>query len=133
MKWEIVKVHGNEKKRYGHSVPHASVGFGRISINTAACDLIENNHQYQYAELLKGRQRNKLCIGIRFLTEEEKTPYAIPLRRRLRNGLPTGGVNIHGKQVLEELFGPAASASKSTVYNVAKDDGNDNILIIFAE
>ena len=133
MKWEVVKVQSNERTRVGRSVPYVSVGFGRIALNTAACALIDNYEQYQYAELLKGRQRNKLCIGVRFLREEEKTPHALRLRRRLREGVPAGGFDIHGNQIMEELFCPAASASKSTRYNVAKDDDSDNILIIFAE
>ncbi len=133
MKWEVVKVQSRERNLRSGSAPYASVGFGRIALNITACSLIENYEQYKYAELLKGRQRSKLCIGVRFLLEDERTPNSLPLRRRMRNGIPTGGFDIHGKQITEELFGPAASASKSTRYNVAKDDENGNILIIFAE
>ena len=133
MKWEVVKVSNTERPRGRQSAPYASVGFSRISLNTAACALIDNHFQYKYAELLKGRQKNKLCIGVRFLREEEKTPNAIPFKMRLRNGAPSGGYSINGKKIAEELFGPAASASKVIKYSVAKDEEESNILIIFAE
>jgi len=133
MKWEVVKVQDDVHPRSGRVIPYASVGFGRISLNTAACSLIDNYGQYQYVELLKGRQKNKLCIGVRFLKENERTQNALPVRRRMREGAPTGGVDINGKKIVETLFGPAASASKSTKYNVAKDNDEENVLIIFAE
>ena len=133
MKQEVVKVQTNERHRGRGSAPYANVGYGRLSLSTMACSLIKDYEQYQYAELLKGRQNNKLCIGVRFLREEEKTPNALSIRRRMRNGIPNGGFDLNSKKILEELFGPTASASKFTRYNVAKDDENDNILIIFAE
>ena len=133
MKWEVVKLQDTTMNSGRRSIAYASIGFGRISLNTAACELIPGYQNYSFAELLKGRQKNKLCVGVRFLTEEEKTPNAIPFRRRMKDGVPHGGIDIHGKRIMEELFGPAASASKSTKYNVAKDDDCDNILIIFAE
>ena len=133
MKWEVVKIQANEKSASRRSEAYASIGFGRISINTSACSLIGDYDEYKYAEFLRGRQNNKLCIGVRFLREDERTPFAMPLRRRLRNGIPTGGVDIHGKKVLEDLFGPVASASKTTRFSVVKDNDSENIIIIFAE
>ena len=57
MIWKTVKI-TNDKK--GKTTPYASVGFGRITLNTAACELIENYEDYQYAELLTGYENNKL-------------------------------------------------------------------------
>ena len=136
MDWEVVKVRDslrNSARIASRSIPYASVGFGRIALNTAACELIDNYEQCKFVELLRGRHKNKACVGVRFLSPLETSPDAMPVRRRTRNGEPTGGVDIHGKRIMEELFGPAASASKSTRYSVEKDNRNDNVLIIFAE
>ena len=136
MDWEVVKVRDslrNAPRIASRSVAYASVGFGRLALNTAACELIDNYEQCKFVELLRGRHKNKACVGVRFLSPLETSPDAMPIRRRTRNGVPTGGVDIHGKRIMEELFGPAASASKSTRYSVEKDNRNDNVLIIFAE
>lgn len=136
MDWEVVKVRDslrNAGRAGGRTTPYASIGFGRIALNTAACELIDNYEQCKFVELLRGRHKNKACVGVRFLSPLETSVDAMPIRRRVHKGVPTGGVDIHGKRIMEELFGPAASASKSTRYSVEKDNRNDNILIIFAE
>ena len=135
MDWEVVKIHSTNSygKMSSRGIPSASIGFGRISLNTAACELISHFELCKEVELLKGRHKNKACVGIRFLSPLEVSKDALPIRRRKREGVPTGGIDIHGKRIMEELFGPAASASKSTKYSVEKDDRNDNILIIYAE
>ena len=133
MDWEVVKIKKTERRVNSRSMPYASIGFGRIALNTAACELIDNFQVSKEIELLRGRHKNKVCVGVRFLTPLETSKDSLPIRRRIRNGVPSGGVDIHGKRVLEDLFGPAASASKSTKYSVEKDERNDNILIIYAE
>ena len=136
MDWEVVKVRGslrNAGRGNGRDIPYASVGFGRLSLNLVACEMIDAFDQCKYVELLRGRHKNKACVGVRFLLPLETSPDMLPIRRRIHNGVPGGGVDIHGKRIMEELFGPAASATKTTRYSVEKDNRNDNILIIFAE
>ena len=128
MFWETVKIK-NEAK--GRTVPYASVGFGRISISVAACELIKEYTQYSFAELLKGKINNKPCIGVRLLHEKERTENSLPIKRRQVSGKFIGGFEIASKLTLEELFGPSASASKATRYNAIKDPDSDNILIVF--
>lgn len=135
MDWEVVKVRGvrSAGRGNGRGTPYASVGFGRLSLNTVACEMIDTFEQCKYVELLRGRHKNKACVGVRFLSPLETSPDMLPIRRRMHNGVAAGGVDIHGKRIMEELFGPAASATKTTRYSVEKDNRNDNILIIFAE
>ncbi len=128
MNWETVTIK-NESK--GRTVPYASVGFGRLSLSVAASELIKDYDKYDFAELLKGKINSKSCVGIRLLYKEERTDNSLPLKRRKSGGKIVGGFDIANKPTLEELFGPTASASKATRYNVKKDPDNENILIVF--
>ena len=136
MDWEVVKVRGslrNTGRWDSRATPYASIGFGRLSLNTAACELIDNYEQCKYVELLRGRHKNKACVGVRFMSPLETSVDSLPIRRRMHKGIATGGIDIHGKRIMEELFGPAASASKTTRYSVERDSRDSNILIVFAE
>ncbi len=128
MGWDIVKIPIASK---GRTSPYASVGFGRLSLSVAACELIENYEQYKYVQLLKSRINNQLCIGVRFL--KEAVPDSIKITRKKSNGKPVGGIDIACSTVLEGLFGLAATAKKSTRYDVKKDDSFKNFLVVFAE
>ena len=129
MNWEVVKIPEN---RRGRTTPYASVGFGRLSLSAAACELIENHETIKHVELLKGKINNKLCIGVRLLREPTANSLAVS-RKKDANGNYVTGMDISNKRTIEELFGPAGSAQKTTRYNVRKDEDADNILIISAE
>jgi len=128
MDWKLVKTASNSK---GGSSPYASVGFGRISLNVAASSLIEDYQKYSYVEFLKAYFNGKLYIGMRFLLENEKTEYSYPIKYKTANGKKTGGVEITGKKIMAELFGPNAAENKVTRYNVKPDDTDHRILMIF--
>ena len=129
MNWEVVKIPENKR---GRTTPYASVGFGRLSLSAAACELIENHKEIKHAELLTGKVKNNLCIGVRLLTEPTANSLAVS-RKKDSNGKFVTGMDICNKATIEKLFGPAGSANKITRFNVRKDDDSDNILIITAE
>ena len=130
MNWEVVTIR-NEAK--GRTSPYASVGFGRLGLSVGACKLIDDYQSYSYAEFLRGKKDGKLCIGVRFLKASERTDNALPLKQKAMKGQRVGGFEIASKGTLEDLFGPAASAKKSTRYNVTLDADDPNVLIIFAK
>ena len=131
MIWETVKIENSKK---GRTMPYASVGFGRISLNAAACELLGNYEQFSFVELLKGRNAGKLCIGLRFLKKEERTSNSIPIsRRKQKNGKYIVGMDIACKGTIENLFGINGTANKSSRYEVKIDDTFSNILMIIGE
>lgn len=131
MIWETVKIK-NERK--GRTMPYASVGFGRLSLSCAACELINNFENFPYVELLKAVVNNETLIGVRFVSENNKTTNSLPVKRRkLKNGTTVGGVDICNKGTMSELFGLAGTQNKATRYGVKKDPDEDNILIIYGE
>ena len=129
MNWEVVKPPEN---RRGKNLPYASVGFGRLSLSAAACELIEDHRSITHVELLRGKLNNNLCIGIRLLNEPTEHSLSVS-RKKDSNGKFVTGMDITNKHVIESLFGPAGSAKKATRYNVKKDPDAKNILIISAE
>ena len=131
MNWETVKIKNDRK---GRTMPYASVGFGRLSLSTAACDLIENFEMYPYVELLKAVSNNETLIGVRFVKESNKTTNSLPVKRRkLKDGTVIGGIDICNKGTMDELFGLSGTQNKATRYGVRKDPDEDNILIIYGE
>lgn len=131
MIWETVKIK-NEKK--GRTMPYASVGFGRLSLSCAACELIDSFTSFSYVELLKAISNNETLIGVRFLKEDDKTTNSLPIKRRkLKNGTTVGGIDICNKGTIGDLFGLAGTQNKATRYGVKKDPDEDNILVIFGE
>ena len=129
MPWEVVKIPTSSK---GRTSPYASVGFGRLSLSAAACELVDNYEEYTYVQLLKNRINNRLCIGVLFLKEASSDSIKIS-RKKMANGKFVGGIDISNSKVLESLFGLAATAKKATRYEVKKDDAYDNFAVIFAE
>lgn len=129
MGWEVVKIPTSSR---GRTSPYASVGFGRLSLSAAACELIENYGDFTHVRLLKNRVNNRLCIGVQFLKESVTDSIKIS-RKKMSNGKLVGGVDISNKKVLENLFGLAATAKQATRYDVKKDDSFENFLVIFAE
>jgi len=127
MNWETVKIEGGNK---GRSTPYVSVGFGRVSLSAAACELLDDYNQYKYVEFLKAQDNGKVCIGLKFLREYTSNSTIIK-RRKQKDGKLVGGMDIPNKRTVEELFGPTGSANKATRFNVKKYE--DNILGIFAE
>ena len=129
MAWEIVKIPTSSRSR---TSPYASVGFGKLSLSAAACELIDNYEEYNYVQLRKDRVNNRLCIGVEFL--EEASPNSIKIsRKKMKNGKYVGGIDISNSKVLESLFGLAATAKKVTRYDVKKDDSYKSFVVIFAE
>ncbi|MDE7163516.1 MAG: hypothetical protein K2O44_05510 [Clostridia bacterium] len=128
MEWSVVKITSDKR---GRNTPFASIGFGKIALSAAACELIANYEQYPYVELLRGKKNNKLCIGVRFLTNT--TQDSIKVKRKVVDGKTITGLTIENKSIIEELFGITGTARKTTRYNVEKDNIADNILIIYSE
>lgn len=119
MNWETVKIENKNCR----SIPYATVGFGRVALNVAACELLGDYGQYNFVEFLKARDNGKTCIGIKFL--KEHTPNSIAIgRRRMKDGKLIGGMDISNKGVVESLFGVLATANKSTRYEVKKYEEN---------
>ena len=129
MPWEVVKIPTSSK---GRTSPYASVGFGRLSLSAAACELVDNYEEYTHVQLLKNRINNRLCIGVLFLKEVSSDSIKIS-RKKMANGKFVGGIEISNSKVLESLFGLAATAKKATRYEVKKDDAYNNFVVIFAE
>ena len=129
MSWEVVKIPTGSK---GRTSPYASVGFGRLSLSAAACELVDNYEACTHVQLLKNRINNRLCIGVLFLKEASSDSLKIS-RKKMKNGKLVGGIDISNSKVLESLFGLAATAKKVTRYEVKKDDAYKNFVVIFAE
>ncbi|HIX08886.1 MAG TPA: hypothetical protein H9683_01740 [Firmicutes bacterium] len=128
MEWTTVKITSDKR---GRNTPYASIGFGKIALSAAACELIDNYELYPYVELLRGKRNNKLCIGVRFI--KNTTQDSIKIKRRISDGKAIAGLTIENKGIVEELFGITGTARKTTRYNVEKDNDEDNILIIYGE
>ena len=129
MKWETVKISSNSR---GRGTPYASIGFGRVSLSAAACELIDGHQEIKYVEFLKATINNKLCIGLRLHKEYVENSVAVS-RKKDSNGKYVTGMDITNKPIVGELFGLTGLANKVTRFKVRKDDDESNVLIIYTE
>lgn len=130
MKWETVKIKNDQR---GRTMPYASVGFGRLSLSTAACELIDNFESFAWVELLKATVNVQTLVGVKFLKEEERTEDSLPIKRRMVNGKIVGGIDIMNKGTMQDLFGEVGVQNKATRMCVKKDPDENNILIVYGE
>lgn len=131
MNWETVKIKNEQK---GRTMPYASVGFGRLSLSSAACEIIDNYEMYKYVELLRAIVNNEKLVGVRFLKEEEKTTNSLPIKRRVvKGGKVVGGIDICNKGTVSELFGIVGTQNKATRFGVKRDEDEKNVLVIYGE
>lgn len=125
MNWQTVKI-PNESR--GKCTPYASVGHNSLSLNAAACDLIENYEDYDFVELLRAEQNRKNFIGVKFCGTSSNN--SIKIVRTKYKGKYVKGVTISNKKVLESLFGVDRASGAVTRFPVTKDKDSDNILVI---
>ncbi len=125
MAWEVVKVDDSKVVR---GIPRATVGYGRISLNVAACNLIENFENYKFAELLVDKSKRPTEYGVRFL--KENTQDSISIKRKEVKGKIVGGVDIASVEHLGKLFGEEGKSRFSTHYSVSVDKSEPTILVL---
>ncbi len=99
MEWSIVKV----KQSGGNSVPFVSIGRGMLDFNAVACDLVGDNGQFKFAQLLTAKDRGKTVVAVKFLEEYESD--TIPVKRKNRDGKVIKGMTIVHKGLISDLFG----------------------------
>ena len=55
MEWEVFKL----KQTGGRTAPFVSIGRGTLDFSQAACELINDNGTYKYAQILTGRRKQR--------------------------------------------------------------------------
>lgn len=129
MAWKTVKI---DAKKVVRGTPTASIGHGKISLNVAACNLIDDNKQYNHVEL-QDNPEFPGAVGILFL--KEATENSIVIKRKTTKDEKTkesktvGGIEIFSKAHMEKLFGEKIGTAKvTTKYSVTKEEPNFLVL-----
>lgn len=75
----------------------------RISINAAACSLIENCYTYPNVEILKGIDGETFRkVGFKLLSSP--TAHSIRVSRKKHKGHEVGGLSIYSKALVKEIY-----------------------------
>ena len=99
MEWEVFKLN----QTGGRTAPFVSIGRGTLDFSQAACELINDNGSYKYAQILTGKEKGKAVVAVKFLTEYEDN--CIPIKRKQVNGKILQGMTVRNKDAIEKLFG----------------------------
>lgn len=99
MEWTVVKIEENS----GKNVPFVSIGRGSLDFNAVACDLINDDGSYEYAQILQAKEKGKTVIAVKFLKEFVQD--SIRIKRKMQNGKPIKGMSVVNKGVVSKLFG----------------------------
>ncbi len=112
MEWNVVKI----SQTSGNNVPFVSIGRGQLDFNAVACDLIKDNGEYRFAQLLTAKEKGKTVVAVKFLKEVETN--TIPIKRKKQNGKIIKGITIANKGVISDLFGKNGSNDGMVRYSV---------------
>jgi len=118
MEWNIVEI----KETSGKNIPFVSIGRGQLDFNAVACDLVNDVGQYNYAQILTGKENLKIVIAVKFLTEYESN--TIPIKRKQAKGKVIKGMTIVNKGIVSELFGKKGTNEGMVRYKVELIDKN---------
>ena len=100
MEWEIFKI----KETGGKNVPFVSIGRGQLDFNAVACNLVNDDGSYKFAQILKGKENGKAVVAVKFLCDYEDN--CIPIKRKvMKNGTTIQGMTVRNKDAIETLFG----------------------------
>ena len=108
------------------AVPAATIGYGRVELNKAACELLGDYTKYSCVEFLIDSDTQE--IGMRFL--EDFTFNSVPIKRKATDGKPVAGLTISSKSLMQELFGEEGVSKKGTRHQVMTDPEDKAILVI---
>ncbi len=122
MEWNVVKV----DQTSGNNVPFVSIGRGQMDFSAVACDLINDDGSYRYAQLLTAKEKGKTIVAVKFLTEFE--PNTIPIKRKAQGGKAIKGMTVVNKGVVTDLFGKDGANEGMVRYSVERI--GDNMLKI---
>ncbi len=122
MEWEVFKL----KQTGGRTAPFVSIGRGALDFSQAACELINDNGAYKYAQILTGKEKGKAVVAVKFLTDYEDN--CIPVKRKQIEGKTISGMTVRNKDAIEQLFGKDG-ANKGMVRHKVEPI-SDNILKI---
>ena len=123
MAWTVFKL--NEIG--GRTAPFVSIGRGTLDFSQAACELIGDNGQYKYAQLLTNRENGKTVVAVKFLTEYEEN--SIPVKRKVMKGKLISGMTVRNKDAIERLFGKDG-ANKGMIRHKVEPISDENMLKI---
>ena len=99
MEWRVVKV----EETSGRKVPFVSIGRGQLDFNAVACDLVQDNGDYKYAQLLTAKENGRTVVAVKFLKVPELN--TIPIKRKTQNGKIVRGMTVVNKGIVSKLFG----------------------------
>ena len=112
MEWNIVKI----DQTRANNAAFVSIGRGQLDFNAVACDLVNDNGSYRFAQLLTGKDNGKTVVAVKFLVEPELN--TIPIKRKYQNGRSIKGMTVVNKGAISDLFGKDGTNDGMVRYNV---------------
>ena len=112
MEWNVVKI----SQTSGNTVPFVSIGRGQLDFNAVACDLVNDNGNYKYAQLLTAKDKGKTVVAVKFLDNYEND--TIVIKRKVQNGKTIKGMTVVNKGIISDLFGKNGKNEGMVRYSV---------------
>lgn len=123
MEWKVFKL----KESGGRTAPFVSIGRGTLDFSQAACELINDDGTYKYAQILTGKENGKPVVAVKFLAEYDEE--CIPVKRKVINGKVVSGMTVRNKDAVERLFGKDG-AYKGMIRHKVEPVGENMLKII---
>ena len=104
--------------------PFCTIGRNSLRLSSAACGLLENASEYQYAKLYTATMDKKTVVVVEFLKDEREGALRIQKSGR------ENGITISNKSVMSQAFGAAGTADNTEQRDVLPYEHDKNMLII---
>ena len=114
MEWSVVKIDQTK----GNNAAFVSIGRGQLDFNAVACDLVNDDGSYRYAQLLTAKENGKLVVAVKFLLDPEID--TIPIKRKSQKGKSVKGMTVVNKGIISDLFGKDGSNDGMVRYPVER-------------
>ena len=75
---------------------------------------------------------NPTAVAMRFW-KERRNEYCVPLKQKVLNGKPVGGLEVANANLLKTIFGPVADKEGTTHYRVHMDRTDKYLMVIELE
>lgn len=103
---------------------------GRISLNSAACELVPNIYLYNFVEIYCGSINERLK-KIRIQFTNDKTFKSLPLSRKKYKGAFTNGAVVYSKSLVKNIFNTYPDLSSTCHFQVEFQVSNGNPCLSF--
>lgn len=128
--WEKYTVKRSPRERFSEPLVTMNRETGRISLNSAACNLISGCYNYNYVQLFTGTTNNIIRkVRIQFTNMYEDGCIALCKKKQSKN--PSNGAVFHCKSLVNDIYKSNSQLEKTSRFITELYQTDEKNILIF--